>query len=98
LQQRGQQLIHRTRDAGEDAGHGRARARNRQAETDDVDEREVAEQARRQRRGEYYLPELPPVETLLCARLGLETDQAAALLKQLSAMFFTPAVATAVAS
>ena len=44
---------------------------------------------------EYYLPELPPVETLLCARLGLETDQATALLKQLSAMFFTPAAATA---
>jgi DNA-binding transcriptional LysR family regulator len=44
---------------------------------------------------EYYLPELPPIETLLCARLGLETDQATALLKQLSAMFFTPATATA---
>ena len=41
---------------------------------------------------EYYLPELPPIEALLCARLGLETDQAASLLKQLSAMFFSPAV------
>jgi hypothetical protein len=40
---------------------------------------------------EYYLPELPQVEALLCARLGLENDQASALLKQLSAMFFTPA-------
>jgi DNA-binding transcriptional LysR family regulator len=40
---------------------------------------------------EYYLPELPPVEALLCARLGLETDQATAVLKQLSAMFFAPA-------
>jgi DNA-binding transcriptional LysR family regulator len=37
---------------------------------------------------EYYLPELPPIEALLCARLGLETDQASALLKQLSSMFF----------
>jgi DNA-binding transcriptional LysR family regulator len=37
---------------------------------------------------EYYLPELPPIEALLCARLGLETDQASALLKQLSSLFF----------
>ena len=49
---------------------------------------------------EYYLPELPPIEALLCARLGLETDQAAAVLKQLSAMFFnrSPAGTTAVAN
>jgi DNA-binding transcriptional LysR family regulator len=47
---------------------------------------------------EYYLPELPPIEALLCARPGLETDQASALLKQLSAMFFTPSAAAAVAS
>ena len=38
---------------------------------------------------EYYLPELPPIEALLCARLGLETDQASALLKQLSSLFFS---------
>jgi DNA-binding transcriptional LysR family regulator len=44
---------------------------------------------------EYYLPELPPVEALLCARLGLETDQATAVLKQLSAMFFAPAASAA---
>ena len=39
---------------------------------------------------EYYLPELPSTEALLCARLGLESEQATALLKQLSAMFFNP--------
>jgi DNA-binding transcriptional LysR family regulator len=44
---------------------------------------------------EYYLPELPPVDILLCARLGLETDQATAVLKQLSAMFFAPAASAA---
>ena len=37
---------------------------------------------------EYYLPELPTIKALLCARLGLETDQASRLLKQLSALFF----------
>ena len=37
---------------------------------------------------EYYLPELPQIEALLCARLGLESEQASALLKQLSTMFF----------
>ena len=37
---------------------------------------------------EHYLPELPQIEALLCARLGLESEQASALLKQLSAMFF----------
>jgi DNA-binding transcriptional LysR family regulator len=40
------------------------------------------------RANEYYLPELPPIEALLCARFGLETDQASAVLKQLSALFF----------
>jgi DNA-binding transcriptional LysR family regulator len=39
---------------------------------------------------EYYLPELPAIEALLCARLGLESESASALLKQLSAMFFSP--------
>jgi DNA-binding transcriptional LysR family regulator len=47
---------------------------------------------------EYYLPELPPIEALLCARLGLETDQASSLLKQLSTMFFTPAAGAAAAN
>jgi DNA-binding transcriptional LysR family regulator len=47
---------------------------------------------------EYYLPELPPIEALLCARLGLETDQASALLKQLSTMFFSRSATAAVAS
>ncbi len=37
---------------------------------------------------EYYLPELPPIKALLCARLAFETDQAAALKRQLSALFF----------
>jgi DNA-binding transcriptional LysR family regulator len=37
---------------------------------------------------EYYLPALPPIRSLLCARAGLETDQASALLKSLSALFF----------
>jgi DNA-binding transcriptional LysR family regulator len=47
---------------------------------------------------EYYLPELPPIEALLCARLGLESEQAAALLKQLSAMFFSPPASSAAAN
>jgi DNA-binding transcriptional LysR family regulator len=42
---------------------------------------------------EYYLPDLPPIEALLCARRGLESERASALLKQLSAMFFNRAVA-----
>jgi DNA-binding transcriptional LysR family regulator len=37
---------------------------------------------------EYYLPELPPIRALLCARAGLESDQASALVKSLSALFF----------
>ena len=39
---------------------------------------------------EYYLPELPPIKALLCARLGLETSQASVVLKQLSSLFFKP--------
>jgi len=39
---------------------------------------------------EYYLPALPPVKTLLCARRELETPQAGKLLRQLSARLFTP--------
>jgi len=37
---------------------------------------------------EYYLPDLPPIKSLLCARLGLETEKAANLIKQLSMLFF----------
>ena len=44
---------------------------------------------------EYYLPDLPPIRALLCARLGLETGRASTLLKQLTAMFFKPTPATA---
>jgi DNA-binding transcriptional LysR family regulator len=47
---------------------------------------------------EYYLPELPPIEALLCARLGLESEQASVLLKQLSSMFFTPSAGQAAAN
>lgn len=46
---------------------------------------------------EYYLPELPPIEALLCARLGLESEQASTMLKQLSAMFFNPSAGQAAA-
>ena len=44
---------------------------------------------------EYYLPPLPPIEALLCARLGLESDQASTVLKQLSALFFNSSAARA---
>jgi DNA-binding transcriptional LysR family regulator len=37
---------------------------------------------------EYYLPPLPPIKALLCARLGLDNDQAWVVMKQLSALFF----------
>jgi len=37
---------------------------------------------------EYYLPPLPPIKALLCARLGLNNDQAWGIMKQLSALFF----------
>jgi DNA-binding transcriptional LysR family regulator len=47
---------------------------------------------------EYYLPELPPIEALLCARLGLESEQASTMLKQLSAMFFSPSAGQAAAN
>jgi DNA-binding transcriptional LysR family regulator len=47
---------------------------------------------------EYYLPELPAIEALLCARLGLESEQASALLKQLSAMFFNASANQAAAN
>jgi DNA-binding transcriptional LysR family regulator len=37
---------------------------------------------------EYYLPDLPPIKSLLCARLGLEAEKASILIKQLSTLFF----------
>jgi DNA-binding transcriptional LysR family regulator len=37
---------------------------------------------------EYYLPELPPVRTLLCERPGLEPQRSSVLIKQLSDLFF----------
>jgi DNA-binding transcriptional LysR family regulator len=37
---------------------------------------------------EYYLPDLPPIKSILCARLGLETEKATSLIKQLSTLFF----------
>ena len=39
---------------------------------------------------EYYLPTLPPVKALLCARSNLETSRGTALLKAMSPHFFTP--------
>lgn len=39
---------------------------------------------------EYYLPPLPSVKTLLCARREFETPQAARLLTRVSELFFTP--------
>jgi DNA-binding transcriptional LysR family regulator len=37
---------------------------------------------------EYYLPPLPPIKIMLCARLGLQTELASTIMKQLSALFF----------
>jgi DNA-binding transcriptional LysR family regulator len=37
---------------------------------------------------EYYLPQLPPITALLCARSELPAGQSSAILKQLSALFF----------
>jgi DNA-binding transcriptional LysR family regulator len=37
---------------------------------------------------EYYLPALPPIKLLLCARIGLEIERASNLMKQLSNLFF----------
>jgi DNA-binding transcriptional LysR family regulator len=37
---------------------------------------------------EYYLPELPPVRALLCARQELKSPQSAALLNKLTSLFF----------
>ena len=40
---------------------------------------------------EYYLPQLPPIKALLCARLELDNDQAWVITKQLSELFFDSA-------
>ncbi len=37
---------------------------------------------------EYYLPPLPPIKGLLCAKLELDNDHARVVMKQLSALFF----------
>ena len=37
---------------------------------------------------EYYLPPLPPIKIMLCARLGLQTERASTLIKELSTLFF----------
>ena len=39
---------------------------------------------------EYYLPQLPPVKALLCARSNLEAGQSTKLLGEISALFFKP--------
>lgn len=39
---------------------------------------------------EYYLPHLPPIKALLCARSNLETIQSTEFLKELSSRFFKP--------
>jgi DNA-binding transcriptional LysR family regulator len=38
---------------------------------------------------EYYLPELPPVKALLCARSNLESSQSRKLLDDIAGLFFT---------
>ena len=45
---------------------------------------------------EYYLPPLPAIKILLCVHLGLETDQALALMKQLSGCFLKSPVSVKV--
>lgn len=37
---------------------------------------------------EYYLPQLPPIKSLLCARSNLESSQSAKLLGEISKLFF----------
>jgi DNA-binding transcriptional LysR family regulator len=37
---------------------------------------------------EYYLPQLPPIKALLCARSNLESSQSANLLSDISKLFF----------
>jgi hypothetical protein len=56
-------LVHRVRGTAEDAGPGLTAVPASMIPAALV------------RAKEYYLPELPPIETLLCGRLGFETDQ-----------------------
>ena len=43
---------------------------------------------------EYYLPELPPIKALLCARSNLESSQGRKLLEDISTLFFKAQVPT----
>ena len=43
---------------------------------------------------EYYLPQLPPIKSLLCLRENIQSSGAEALLKHLSALFFVAAGAS----
>ena len=47
---------------------------------------------------EYYLPALPAIKTLLCARLGLETDRTTEFVKKLSTLFFRAPASAAVSA
>jgi DNA-binding transcriptional LysR family regulator len=47
---------------------------------------------------EYYLPDLPPLKALLCARPGFDDGQGSHLLKLLTNMFFQPQVKIATAN
>jgi DNA-binding transcriptional LysR family regulator len=39
---------------------------------------------------EYYLPQLPPIKALLCARSNLENSQSTEMLNEMSSRFFKP--------
>ena len=43
---------------------------------------------------EYYLPQLPPIKALLCARSNLESSQSTKLLGEISSKFFKPSTPT----
>lgn len=43
---------------------------------------------------EYYLPELPPIKALLCARANLDSSQSTRLLGEMSALFFKRSTST----
>jgi DNA-binding transcriptional LysR family regulator len=45
---------------------------------------------------EYYLPQLPPIKALLCARSNLESSQSTKLLAEISTLFFKPSPPTLV--
>jgi hypothetical protein len=42
---------------------------------------------------DYYLPHLPPIKALLCARSNLESHQSTDMLKEISSRFFNLAQA-----